>query len=715
VSRKAGGHPQFLSLGAARPVAPRPSPLVNQAAALCEQGRLDEAEALIRGVLTFAPRDDAALHLMGMIAYGKGEGSRAIDLYRQAIAINGRVASYHGNLGNAYLELETPQPAEAARSFRRVLALNPGLVLAQFGLGLALIGLKDYPAAAKELERAARASPDHADTHLNLGIALTELGRLDDAVAHCRRAVALNPGYAGNHLKLGIALRIKGDFQEAFASITRAIQLDSKIPEAYYQLGITCRALSRPAQAVTALGRALALRPDMAEAIGQIGSIRYDLQQYDEAIGCYERALAITPQSAALHHANGRARYSQARFAEARAAFTRALELEPDKADNYAAIGRTYEAEGHFEEAIAWQEKALARQPDNAEAHYSLAIMHSAADRKSRIAELERTLGRGSLPRDQRAALNFTLGKLYDEDGDYDRAFGCFKAGNDLHKDQYPFQIDEHAALVDQEIAAFSRELFAEKGRIGSESERPVFVVGMPRSGTTLVEQILASHPQIHGHGELEDVQRLADSLPERLVGGRPYPECIAALDAATARDLAEAYLRRLEAEAADTIRSVDKMPKNFLFLGLIALLFPRARLIHCLRDPRDTCLSCYFQDFGPRQPFSWDLEWLGRHYRDYQRLMAHWHAALPMPILDVPYEALVGDQAVWTHRIVDFLGLPWDERCLTFYKTSRPVFTSSAWQVRQPIYASSIDRWRHYAKHLGPLFGAFGAVPLME
>jgi tetratricopeptide (TPR) repeat protein len=536
-------------------------------------------------------------------------------------------------------------------------------------------------------------------------MALTELGRLDQAVAHCRRAAALKPGLSAAHLRLGIVLRAKGEPEAARGHIARAIEL----ADAQYQLAITPRPLEQPERTMRAPGQALASSFEIVELLSQLGGVLYDLQEFDEAIRCYERALALAPTSPALHHAIGRARFLQGRFEESRAAFARAIDLEPDNAEHCAKIGRTFESEGRFDEAIVWQEKALSRQPDHAEAHYSLAMMRSAANREARVRQLEQTLAHGSPDRDRCAWLHFAMAKLYDEGGDYDEAFRCYRAGNDLRKAGHRYQPEEEASFVDRLMGSFNKELFGEKEKIGSRSERPVFIVGMPRSGTTLVEQILASHPQVHGHGELEQMAELVRGLPERLGRRQPYPEGVAALDAITAGRLAEAHLAQLEQDACGAVRSIDKMPHNFLHLGLIALLFPRARLLHCIRDPLDTCLSCYFQDFGSRHPFSCDLEQLGRYYRDYQRLMAHWRATLPNPILDVPYEALVGDQEVCSRRLVEFLSLPWDERCLVFHETDRPVLTSSAWQVRQPIYASSIGRWRHYAKHLGPLFSSLG------
>ena len=319
-------------------------------------------------------------------------------------------------------------------------------------------------------------------------------------------------------------------------------------------------------------------------------------------------------------------------------------------------------------------------------------MMHASTNRKERIRALEHALSVSSLTPDDSVILHFALGKLYDDEGEYDSAFRYFKAGNELRKAGHGFSLNEEPAFVERSIAAYQRELFAEFRGVGNESARPVFVVGMMRSGTTLVEQILASHPQIHGHGELEGIRWIAQSL-----GGQ-------ALDDDTIRRLAAQYLAGLERDAGESIRSVDKMPHNFRFLGLITLLFPRAKLIHCVRDPRDTCLSCYFHDFGIRNTFTRDLEELGRFYRTYRRLMAHWHAVLPAPILDVPYEELVVNQEFWSRKIVDFVGVSWDARCLEYHKNDRPVVTSSFWQVRQPIYSSSIGRWRHYEKHLGPL-----------
>lgn len=676
------------------PIAPLAPPLARARASL-RRGELARAEVLARQALATSPREHGALYVMGLILSRTGDPSGAIDLYERAIAVDDRIAPYHCRLGNAYLESQPPRPLEAARAFRQALLLKPGSVLARLGLGLAFMAQRDYVAAAREFEIAVQLRPAHSPAHRNLGIALLEQRRLEDAIVHLSRAIELAPACPVSTLKLGIALRLKGDLASARTRLARAIELAPSDIEAYDELATTYLGLGREADSWQVLERALLLHPETSEGFCRLGGIYLKLRRYEQAVETYRKALALDPRSAAAYRGLGRVRYLEHRFEESRTALATALELEPENAANYTAMGLSYQTEGRFDEAVEWQRRALARQPSNAEAHYALSMMHAPVNRRERIRALEYALSMTSLTPDESAILHFSLGKLYDDEGDYDAAFRYFKSGNELRKGRKEFSLSEEPAFVERSIAAYQPELFAEFRDVGNESERPVFVVGMMRSGTTLVEQILASHPQIHGHGELEGIRWIAQSL-----GGR-------ALENETIRRLAAEYLAGLEREAGDSIRSVDKMPHNFRFLGLIALLFPRAKLIHCVRDPRDTCLSCYFHDFGLRNTFTRDLTELGRFYHTYRRLMAHWHAVLPTPILEVPYEGLVADQELWSRKMIDFVGVPWDTRCLDYHKSDRPVVTSSFWQVRQPLYSSSIGRWRHYEKHLGPLLDA--------
>ena len=684
--------------------------LVAQAVQLHQLGRLAEAEALYRQALALDRDDPDAIHFLGLIAHQRGENARAIELLERAIAIDGRVANYHGNLGEAYRALGRLD--EAVLSHRRALALRPELASARFGLGTALLNLKSYAEAATELGAALRLDPKDADAHLNLGIALFELGRAAEASAHYEEALRLRPDFAEAHLNLGIALLSTGELRKAHGALARAIQLSPQISEAHYQIGRVLAGLERYDEATLALKEATRLRSDLPNGHIELGHVLRLRHRTAEAIAAYEEARALDPRRPEPLIGIGLAHLEEGRFEEARRWFEAALEREPRSADAHFNMGLSYQLQGRFEEAVPWHEKAIALEPDHASAHYHLAMGRKAGASDARRHEIERVLAMTTLSIDQKSALNFALAKIHDDLGDYDAAFRCYKAGNDLRKSKLRYRPEDFTAYVDRMIATFAAGLFAEKAGMGSSSELPVFIVGMPRSGTTLVEQILASHPQVHGAGELDYMRQIAHTLPARLGSSEAFPECVRQLGAAAAKTIAEEHLERLASYASSAARITDKLPNNFFRLGLIALLFPKASIIHCVRDPLDTCLSCYFQEFAHGQPFACDLDHLGRYHRDYQRLMAHWHNVLPSPILDVPYEGLVADQEGWSRKLVDFLGLPWDERCLAFYEKERLVRTASFWQVRQPIYASSIGRWRHYAKHLAPLFNALEVEP---
>jgi len=674
--------------------------------ALFQQGRYEKSEDLLKLLLASTPSNHAALHLLGIIYRERGDHKRAMELFLKAVNLNGSIAPYHGNLGNAYLVME--QFAAAAACYRQVLAIEPGSQLARFGLGMAHIGQKDFAAAAIELEKVVKVDANNVDAHSNFGTALSELGRHNEAVPYFKHALALKPTNAGIYFKYGMALKSHGDLLAACRYFARAAVLDPTLIDAPYQAGIILLALDRLDDAARAFEETLKLRPDMAPALYELGQVLNRLQMFEKAAHCFERGLTLDPQSPLLYQAMARTRHLQGRCVEARALITRALIYKADKADCHTMLGLVHQTEGNFEAAVADYQQAIAANPAHGQAHLCLAMISKPDNPLVHIRELERIRTLASLDAEQRTTLEYALAKAYEKSDDHDAVFFQYRAANDLRKIQYPFDSEKAAALANRLITTFSRDLFTSKAGIGSTSERPVFIVGMMRSGTTLSEQILASHPMVHGHGELDHLRQIVAAMPEQLGGTQPFPECITMLDSATALRLAGEQLARLERDAPEAARSIDKLPHNFERLGVISLLFPHARIIHCTRDPVDTCLSSYFHDFGSDNRFTYDLKTLGSFYRHYyQRLMEHWKAVLPNPILEVPYEALVTDQEGWSRKLVDFLGLPWDERCLAFYKNDRPVYTYSLQQVRQPIYNSSIHRWRPYTRHLGSLFDA--------
>ena len=389
------------------------------------------------------------------------------------------------------------------------------------------------------------------------------------------------------------------------------------------------------------------------------------------------------------------------------------MRLRPDyfKGHNNLAVallemGEMAEAETHFRESLRCN-------PGSAQVLYALAANGLYTEADPGLDELAVRLADPRVQPQEASRLHAILGHLLDRARRYDDAFHHSREANRLRRELArqagdAFDPDQHACFVDRLIAVFTPQYFEQVHGLGLESEVPVFVVGMPRSGSSLVEQILSHHPEIAGVGELRDVPHLAASLSERLGGAEQYPECVTHLHATCIQRLGNEYVDRLLELAGPARRIIDKMLSNFLHLGLIATLFPRARVIHCRRDPLDVCVSCFLNQFRALD-FTWNLEDLGRYYRDYERLIGHWRTALPLPMLDVVYEELLRDPEGIIRGMVAFCGLPWDERCLRFYENPRSVRTVSKQQVRQPLYHSSVGRWRLYAAHLAPLQAALG------
>ena len=322
----------------------------------------------------------------------------------------------------------------------------------------------------------------------------------------------------------------------------------------------------------------------------------------------------------------------------------------------------------------------------------------------TRRAAMQRAMADPQLDDTARSHMHFALGQYFDAQRVPEQAFAHFDAGNRLHARRHPFDRRVFDARIERIVSRCTRDFFDGRHDMGDSSQRPLLIVGMPRSGTSLVEQIIASHPQAHGAGELNDIGRMARELPVVVGREKRYPECLNHLEPDAAAMLAQRYLGGLDARAPDATRVTDKMPFNMLWLGLIALILPNARVIYCRRNPMDNALSCYFQLFSRGLRFAYDLGDVGHVYRQHERLMAHWQTHLPLSMLTVDYEALVSDPESQSRRLIEFTGLDWDDRCLNFHRHARDVRTASVWQVRQPVYQSSLARWKAYEPWLAPL-----------
>ena len=449
--------------------------------------------------------------------------------------------------------------------------------------------------------------------------------------------------------------------------------------------------------------------PHQPVALHLLGVINHQRGENDVAVGLITKALAIAPDYAEAHNNLGNALRGLGKLDEAVASYHKALAIAPDFAEAHNNLGAALQDLGKLDEAVAAHHRALELKPDYAEAHNNLARSKTFKTGDPEIAVMEALATDSALDDDKKLFVFFALGKAHEDIGEYDRAFECFASGNRLKHRIVGFRIADEEKAAERLMAVFDETLFARLDGVGHATETPVFIVGMPRSGTSLIEQILASHPHVHGAGESPVLGRIVHELPGTYPA-EPYPDCVSGIDGAGWRALGRAYMERLLGDAPAARRVTDKMPRNVELVGLIHLMLPNARVIHCIRDPLDTCLSCYTIRFEASQDFTYDLTDLGRYFRLYERLVDHWRRVLPAKLLDVRYEDVVDDLEGSARRLLDFCGLEWNDACLEFHKNDRIVRTASAIQVRQPIYRTSVERWRHYERHLGPLIEALGS-----
>jgi Flp pilus assembly protein TadD len=491
---------------------------------------------------------------------------------------------------------------------------------------------------------------------------------------------------------------------------------EREFAEGHNSLGVAYFQADQPDRAAAAHRRAIALSPDFAEAYNNLGVNLGRLRRLDEAAEAYGRAIVLKPDLAAAHHNLGALLAEQARAADAEASFRRAIALEPDMAETHSDLGVVLKIQGRLEAARDAFRRAIALKPGMVATHYHLATLGPGlageADLEAALSLLNGAGREGSaLNPSARGRLLFALGRALEDRGDFHQAFARLAEANAIRRAERPFDVATLEAHLERVAEVFTPGLLERLAGQGDPSRRPVFIFGMARSGTTLVEQIISAHPAVHGAGEIANLASLVARIRGR--EGKTFPDWAADIDGGDCRSIGKAYLDSLPPPGAGEARLTDKRLHSFEHLGLIQLCLPNATLIHCRRDPRDVCFSLYALDFERGMDYAFDLADLGRYWRAYERVMDHWRAVLPPGrMLEVPYEAVVDDLEAWARRLIDHCGLEWDEACLRFHQSQREVRTASNVQVRRPIYAASVGRWRRFERHLGPLMEALEQTP---
>jgi tetratricopeptide (TPR) repeat protein len=688
------------NLNAARPIEVQQT--IERARAAWAEGQADEAEIACRQILAAWPGQTDATYLLGLLAYTHGNLDLAITHVRQACDAPRAPAVYFSDL--AEMCRQKGLLAEGEQAGRRAVALAPNFAPAWNNLGIVLQEMLKLDESRLCLERAIVLEPANPQTLNNLANTMKRLGLAAEAEKRWLSALQLKPDYAEAYSNLSNLLLDQGEYDRAEAAALRAINLNPRIADAYVNLAAVATARHRHLEAAHVVDALLAFAPGHARALSAKALTLKELDRLDEALDAAKRAALAAPESPEPHNAIGQVFQAMGQFEPALGAYDLAATLPgPAQMDAVANRGSLFVEFGHRAEAIKAMEEAATAFP------YSPGVLFSQTDLKrfepgdALIGQMQALLAREGNSLSDRTTLHFGLGKAFLDIGDSDQAFRHYDEGNRLKRSTYRYDPDANQRWMADIAEAFSPGLLAAKADMGARSDLPVFVVGMPRSGTTLIEQILASHPMVHGAGELKRLQTLSDGIDG-------FPKSTPDLGAPQLRALGEAYLNFVVPMAAGRRRVVDKMPSNFLLAGLIRLILPGARIIHCRRNPVDTCFSCYTKLFAGEQSFTYDQTELGRFHCAYQRLMTHWRTTLPSShFLEVDYEAVVDDLEREARRMVQFLGLPWVEAVLRFHETERPVRTASVNQVRKPIYRSSAGRWRKQAAHLQPLLEALG------
>ncbi len=721
-----------------------PEALIGKAAGHYASGNLESAANLCRRVLKGWPRHAEALHLLGVVTYKAGNPERATRYLEDALALLPSDPEITRNL--AFAQRDSGEPDGAAENFRKAIGLDPSDTVSHFQLGVllgerekprdaiphfdavlerdtrnwealynrakALLAIGRFAEAENGFAQAARLLPADYRIFVGWGNALHQLERYEEAREHFQMALDKEPPTqiaTDLTVRIGSSYLESGAFEKARVQYETARIRDPGNGAAAAGLAAVLLAIGRFAEAENGFAQAARLLPaDYRLFIGW-GNAHHMLEQYKKARERYQMALDKGPPAQTVTNltvAIGDSYLESGAFEKARAQYETARKRDPGNAAAAASLAALYAREGDYQRSYDLVRPFASDDPPSVAAAITFAqVAPRFGETGEAIERLQAASAQISLRPHQKQRLHFALGKLRDSVGEFETAFRDYRTANELYVDSH--DPAAHTQATDQKIEAVGHAEVARLRLREALSDRPVFILGMPRSGTSLVEQILASHPRVAGGGELLALPNIVRALPGQLGVEADYRSVIGRIDTDTVAKIARTYLAALQAVDPDASRVTDKVPNNFEHLWLIAAAFPGAPILHCTRHPLDTCLSCYFQDFVGRVRFSRDLNHLGRRYVDYRRLMGHWGDTLDLNMMEVAYEEMVQDTEALSRRIVEFCGLDWDPGCLKFYENKRFVATASYEQVRRPIYTQSVGRYRHYEPYIGELMDA--------
>lgn len=641
---------------------------LNIAMSSMQNGNPRQALANCRKVLKTDPKNLMALNIGGVAAFHIGDLKRGAAMLKKAIE------------------------------------LNPTNVEAHYNHGLIEAALGNFPKAEIALDNASRLAPNNPGVFLNLANVLTDLNRFGDAESAYRKAIFLKPDYVLAIENLGsllLKLERPSEAKEIFLSL---IEKGQKNTSVLTGLGEAFRELGCFQEAISVVQQAISISPKDAEPYIQLSILYKECGELAAAeVKCRE-AIAIDQNQADFQFLLGNILHELGNVKEVELVFRSTLALDPNHIGCLKNFAKLLSELGRFDESKALFSRVFKKNPNDIGAFLNLNRKDITNRDDPFLKSMQKLLDNPQLSLDDRTMVHFRLAKTFDKLGEYDEAFEHYQKGNEKRPDSPERDIGHYGDLMKRTAKVFTGPLISDRKDCGDPSDAPIFIVGMPRSGTTLIEQIVAAHPDAYGKGETGNIAQLASKIGNPITG---YPEAAKDLDESFFKEFGETYINLLRYGTANARHVTDKMPDNFLYLGLIRLALPNAKIIHCMRDPIATCFSCYQRNFSATSPYVGDLRELGQYYVAYQELMDHWNEVLGGWVLNVQYEDLVKNAEHETRRIIEFCDLPWNETCLSFYKQEQWVRTSD--RTRQPIYTKAIAHWNNYDNYLSPLKEALG------
>ena len=676
---------------------------INSIIELYSSGHISEAQDGVQTLISQHPTEALLYNINGVCYKETGQLEMAVKCFENAITFKPDFADAHYNLGLALQELNQLQAA--IKSYQVTLDLQNSYFKAHNNLGIIYKELGQMEDAVKSYEQAINLQPGFAEAHNNLGTALQELGKLDEAANCYEKALVIEPDYIEVHNNLGNIFNELGDLDEASKCYKNALTINPRYAEAHNNLGNIFNELGDLDEASKCYKNALTINPEYAEAHNNFGITLNKIAKWSEAINCYEKAIAINPKYAEAHYNLGVTLNEIGHTDKALKFIKQALVINPDYADAHCDLGTLLLELGQSDAAFNSYVNALAIEPDNAQFHRNLATLKHYKEGDTQFTHMQLLHSKSNLQESDRISLCFALAKAYKDLGKKSELFTVLNEGNKLRKEELNYSIEG-----DLKKHSIYKKLFTSAIKKPPPYEpltiSPIFIVGMPRSGTTLVEQIISSHHKVHGLGELSTLDSHIDSI------FNDYLTQNNTLSDANFFSIRQGYLNNLSNLHISESIITDKMPTNFENIGFILKAFPEAKIIHLKRDAMAVCWSIY-QRYFPSDGigFPYDMEDLARFYNSYTKMMTFWHELFPNQIYDISYEGLTINQEKETRKLLNYCELEWDENCLNFHTNNRAIKTASSLQVKEKMYQGSSEVWKQYETQLKALINTLDYI----